>query len=364
MKRSFGIDLIRSLSILIVMFRHYRVTDGFNFGFYAIEFLFVVSGYLIGQILLKEFYRTDQVTLHSVGRFMMRRWFRILPMYYLAIFLKFIFMPDIGWNVLYYVFFLQNHFYGIDFYPVTWSLVIDEWFYLGTPLMLYVFMKLFGSAKVRVLAFLVFVVACINLLRFFWVQYTDAGFETLVGNVPFRQDTLLIGVIAAFIKIHYRPIFDWLNAKSKFMVVFTLFIGYVFLMYLIRGDESNSAEDHIDDFIWTRTVNFSLCALIIAATLPFFENSVEAFKHRLLQPLNYLVVTGSKISYALYLFHLEVLQAFTWLFPDVAEIRWLRNVLCMLIAVLLSYWLYQIVEKKFLILRDKYYPDIPSKKTA
>jgi peptidoglycan/LPS O-acetylase OafA/YrhL len=364
MKRSFGIDLIRSLSILIVMFRHYRVTDGFNFGFYAIEFLFVISGYLIGQILLKEFYYNDKITLDSVGRFMMRRWFRILPMYYFAILLKFIFMPEIGWNILFYIFFLQNHFYGIDFYPVTWSLVIDEWFYLGTPIMLYCFMKLFGSAKAKVLAFLVFVVVSINLLRWLWVQYTDAGFETLVGNVPFRQDTLLIGVMAAFVKMHYRQVFDWFNTRIKFLGLMALFIGYVYLMFLIRGDESNPADDHIDDYVWTRTWNFSLCALIIATTLPYFENSVYAFKQKWLQPLNQLVVTGSKISYALYLFHLEVLQAFTWLFPEVAEIRWLRNILCMAIAILLSYWLYQWIEKKFLILRDKYYPDRPAKLSA
>jgi peptidoglycan/LPS O-acetylase OafA/YrhL len=173
-----------------------------------------------------------------------------------------------------------------------------------------------------------------------------------------------MGVIAAFIKMHYRHIFDWLNSKARFIAVFSLFIGYVFLMYLIRGDDSNPADDHIDNYVWTRTWNFSICALIIAATLPFFENSVDAFKHRLLQPLNRLVVTGSKISYALYLFHLEVLQAFTWLFPDVAEIRWLRNILCMVIAVLLSYWLYQVIEKKFLILRDRYYPDRPMKQAV
>jgi peptidoglycan/LPS O-acetylase OafA/YrhL len=344
-----------------VMFRHYRVTDGFNFGFYAIEFLFVISGYLIGQILLKEFYYSDQVSLNSVGRFMMRRWFRILPMYYLAIFLKFIIIPDIGWNIFYYVFFLQNHFFGIDFYPVTWSLVIDEWFYLGAPIMLYLFMKIFGSAKARVLAFLVFVVLSINILRFLWVYFTGAGFETLIGNVPFRQDTLLIGVIAAFIKMHYRPIFDWLNSKKRFVVVFTMFIFYVFVIYLIRGDESNPADDHIDNYLWTRTWNFSLCALLVALTLPFFENSVYAFSHPKLQWINKAVITGSKISYALYLFHLEVLQAFTYLFPQVAEIRWLRNLLCIVIAILLSYWLYQIVEKKFLIWRDRYYPDRPAK---
>ena len=92
MKRSFGIDLVRTVAILIVMLRHYGLLGGFNFGIYAIEFLFVVSGYLIGQILIKSFYSVESISFSTVKLFMMRRWFRILPMYYLAILIKFIFI--------------------------------------------------------------------------------------------------------------------------------------------------------------------------------------------------------------------------------------------------------------------------------
>jgi|GEM_PF-1886673 len=353
MKRSFGIDLIRALSISIVIMRHYRISDGFKYGFYAMEFLFVVSGYLIGQVLLREFYQSEKLSFQAVKKFMIRRWFRILPLYYFAILLKFCIVKGVGWNILYYVFFLQNHFGGISFYPVTWTLVIDEWFYLGTPIMLFAFMKLFGSEKARVLAFLVFVVVCINILRAMWVHYSGAAFESLVGNVPLRQDTLLIGVIFAFLKMHYQTIFDWLNQRWVFVCSLAAFISYVYVIYLIRGGET----DHIDDYFWTRTWSFALCALLISLTMPYFENSVQAFSNPKLAFVNRIVVFVSKLSYALYLFHLEILEGFRYLFPEMDKMLWLRNSACIVITVSFSYFIYNVLEKRFLIIRDKYFPD-------
>lgn len=353
MKRSFGIDLIRALSISIVIMRHYRISEGFKYGFYAMEFLFVVSGYLIGQVLLREFYLTEKLSFQAVRKFMIRRWFRILPLYYFAIFLKFFIVKGMGWNILYYVFFLQNHFGGISFYPVTWTLVIDEWFYLGTPIMLYAFMKMFGSARAKVLAFLVFVVVSINILRIIWVYYSGAPFESLVGNVPLRQDTLLIGVIFAFIKMHYQSIFNWINQRWVFFCSLASFFAYVFIIYLIRG----GAVDRIDDYFWTRTVSFALCALLIAMTMPYFENSVNALTHPKLIFLNRIVVFISKLSYALYLFHLEILDGFRYLFPEFDKTMWLRNLICIVITISFSYFIYHVLEKRFLIIRDKYFPD-------
>ncbi len=353
MKRSFGLDLIRALSITIVILRHYRISEGFKYGFYAMEFLFVVSGYLIGQVLLREFYLKEKISFQAVKKFMIRRWFRILPLYYFAILVKFLIVKGVGWNILYYVFFLQNHFGGISFYPVTWTLVIDEWFYLGTPIMLYAFMKLFGSAKARVLAFLVFVVVSINILRIIWVHYSGAPFESLVGNVPLRQDTLLIGVIFAFIKIHYQSIFQWLNQRWIFVCSLSAFFAYVYLIYLIRG----GAVDHIDDYFWTRTVSFALCAFLISMTMPYFENSVLAFSNPKLFSINRIVVFISKLSYALYLFHLEILEGFRYLFPEMDSTMWLRNIICIVITVSFSYFIYNVLEKRFLIIRDKYFPD-------
>ena len=355
MKRSFGIDLIRTVSIIIVILRHYGITGGFNFGFYAIEFLFVVSGYLIGHILLKEFYSSPKVSKESVVRFMMRRWFRILPMYYFAIFLKFLFLPSIGLNILYYVFFLQNHFYGITFYTVTWSLVIDEWFYLTAPLLLFSFMKIFGSQKNRVLGFLLFLILSINVLRFLWVYFTDAKWAGLTGNVPFRQDTLLIGVVMAFTKMHYKDFFNALNNFKVFVSVFAIFILYVGVFYYIR---SYNGVDGIDNYLWTRTINFSICAALISLTLPFIENSVFAFSNPKLGIVNNAIVMGSKISYALYLFHVEIREFIVYLCPKLNDFVFIKNTICIVASVLFSYLLYQVLEKKFLILRDKYYPDI------
>jgi peptidoglycan/LPS O-acetylase OafA/YrhL len=76
-----------------------------------------------------------------------------------------------------------------------------------------------------------------------------------------------------------------------------------------------------------------------------------------MQWFNSFIVTGSKISYALYLFHLEILEAFKYLFPSIAEILWLRNIICIILSIAVSQLLYKVIEKKFLILRDKYYPD-------
>ena len=354
MKRSFGIDLIRTLSILVVIFRHYRVTDGYNFGIYAIEFLFVISGYLIGQILLTEFHEAGTPNMKVVGRFMARRWFRILPMYYFALLLKFIIVHDIGWNILYYVFFLQNHFYGIDFYPVTWTLVIDEWFYLGTPFLLYGFVKMFGWDKKKLLLMLVGVIVLINLGRMFWVWKTNAGYESLVGNVPFRQDTLLIGVLGAFIKINYKSIFDWFNRRGPFWISMIGFLAFVVLIgYIQRDDVTN-----MNQYFWTRTIAFSFVALLITMTMPYLENKVHGFSSPKMNWLNFIISYGSKLSYALYLYHLEVLGACRYLWPELDKQLWIRNSLCFTVSLVISVLLYNFLEKQFLILREKYYPSL------
>lgn len=353
MKRSFGIDLIRTLSVIIVIFRHYKVTEGFNFGLYAIDYLFVISGYLIGQILLKDFYRSESTSFSTATHFMIRRWFRILPLYYFAIFLKFLILPDIGSNIVYYILFLQNHFYGIDFYPVTWTLVIDEWFYLGAPLLLYGFLRIFGHAPRKGLFFLIAVILGINLLRMAWVMYSGASFESLVGNVPFRQDTLVIGVLAAYIKLHYKKAFDRLNTPVVFWTSFAAFLAVVTWIGMISGEKFAG----MNDYFWTRTYGFSLIAILITATMPYFENSVKPIPFKPLNFLNKAVFQISMYSYALYLFHLEVKDSIEYLFPSIKSHLLLRNITCIAAVVVLSFILHHILEKPMLRIRDKHFPD-------
>lgn len=352
MKRSYGIDLIRTLSILIVILRHYEVLiTGFNYGVYAIEFLFVISGFLIGQILIKEFYHTNQITTDSVKHFMMRRWFRILPLYYLAIFLKFIFYPEVGKNIIFYLFFLQNNFYGISFFPETWSLVIDEWFYLGTPILLYLFMKFVNSKPFHVLLFLIATIVVINGLRCFWVYKTNIIWDGINGNIVLHQDTLLIGVVVAFIKRHYQNLFQRMNTKIWFYSGLTAFIVYIFIIRAIRYP-----EDMVNHYFITRTFAFTICSVIIACMLPYLENSIRPINFKPLNFLNTGVIVGSKISYALYLFHSMALALSVYCFDTLFKEEWIKAI-GFIFSIVISYLLYQYVEKKFLIIRDRYYPE-------
>jgi peptidoglycan/LPS O-acetylase OafA/YrhL len=352
MKRSFGIDLVRTVAILIVMLRHYGLLGGFNFGIYAIEFLFVVSGYLIGQILIKSFYSVESISFSSVKLFMMRRWFRILPMYYLAILIKFIFFPEVGKNIIFYLLFLQNNFYGISFFPETWSLVIDEWFYLGTPILLYMFMKFISFNKKHILIYLCIIIVIINILRWFWVVKTNIPWTGVNSNIVLHQDTLLIGVILAYIKQHFKSIFDILNTKRLYYFGALLFSIFIYFIFLIRWP-----NDRVDDFILSRTITFSIGALIIAMMLPYIENRIQPIKIKKLSFVNKIVTLGSKYSYALYLFHGMSLISVHYIFDHKLNIT-ISAIIALLLSIFISYLLYEFVEKKFLILRDRYYPEV------
>jgi len=354
MNRSFGVDLVRAVSILIVIFRHYGFMPGFNFGTYAIEFLFVVSGYLIGQILIKDFYSTELVEPSSVKRFMMRRWFRILPLYYLAVFVKFIFHPEVGANLLYYIFFLQNHFYGISFFPETWSLVIDEWFYLGTPIFLFLFMRFVSSKRLYVLFYLIGIIVVINILRFVWISKTNIPFDGLNGNIILHQDTLLIGVILAFIKSKFTTIFNRFNSKPYFLVATILFLMHTYFIKSIRYP-----IDNIDSYFWVKTFDFTVCAIIIIAMLPFIENSIMPVKNIKFKLFNKVIVMGSKLSYALYLAHNMSHDLAGFVLSPVTNNYIIVGIMGIIFSIGISYLAYQYVEKYFLIIRDKYYPDQP-----
>jgi peptidoglycan/LPS O-acetylase OafA/YrhL len=356
MKRSFGIDLVRTVSILIVMLRHYGVLTGFNFGNYAIEFLFVVSGYLIGQILIKSFYSVESINLSTVKLFMMRRWFRILPLYYLAVLARIIFFPSIGKNIIFYLLFLQNNFFGISFFPESWSLVIDEWFYLGTPILLYLFMKFVSFNKKHILIYLCIIIVIINFLRLFWVMKTNIPWGGVNGNIFLHQDTLLVGVILAYIKQHFKSIFDVLNTKRLFYFSTALFFVFIYFIFSLRWP-----IDRVDDFIFSRTILFSVGSFTIAMMMPYIENRVQPIKNKNLNFINKIVTLGSKYSYALYLFHVMPLDFIEFVFDHTFNV-YINAFMAILLSTLISYLLYEFVEKKFLIIRDKYYPEVNPQK--
>ena len=131
--RNLGLDLMRLFAIYFVLIEH----GGKNpfgdvlLGGLGVEIFFVLSGFLIGRIIIREF--KDFKGYETFRHFWVNRWFRTLPLYYLALLVQILLSNKMEWGYLYYLVFLQNNFYGISLFPISWSLVVEEWFYLGLP---------------------------------------------------------------------------------------------------------------------------------------------------------------------------------------------------------------------------------------
>ncbi len=154
--RNIGLDYLRSAAILIVLANHALLGFFIDTGkvkfegvtaalsvssVIAIEWLFVLSGFLIGTMMIRSFERQSN-WLRSARDFWLRRWFRTVPNYYLFVLVN-LFLVYLGYSngkfeYKYFVF-SQNlawveatpHFFG-----ESWSLALDEWFYLTMPILI------------------------------------------------------------------------------------------------------------------------------------------------------------------------------------------------------------------------------------
>jgi peptidoglycan/LPS O-acetylase OafA/YrhL len=143
-RRLFGLDLVRAIAILLVLQVHFG-SYGLRFygatlppligvlGDLGVELFFVLSGFLIGTLLLEVSERCP--TLQGWRRFMLRRWMRTIPLYVLWTLILFplMKMAHRDFSLLAYLTFTQNLAWPMPNnspFPVSWSLTVEEWFYL------------------------------------------------------------------------------------------------------------------------------------------------------------------------------------------------------------------------------------------
>lgn len=136
------LDGVRAVAILLVMMHHFRHTPGcpewlkwFGLrGYVGVDIFFVLSGWLVGGQLMRTLRETGSV---DVTRFWFRRWMRTLPVYGVTLGLFW----ATGWVDVRHPFllaiFVQNYLHPGE-WLVTWSLCIEEHFYLVLPLLVMV----------------------------------------------------------------------------------------------------------------------------------------------------------------------------------------------------------------------------------
>lgn len=145
MTYSRSLDGLRGLAILLVLFFHYEFIVGF--GWVGVQLFFVLSGYLITSLLLKE---KENPLGFYLKRFYWRRTLRIFPLYYLYLGLVaavFIMkgipedFPDLVPYLATYTFnfypLVENYSYADLFFTHFWSLSVEEQFYLMWPMVIF-----------------------------------------------------------------------------------------------------------------------------------------------------------------------------------------------------------------------------------
>lgn len=298
--RTYGLDILRCLAILFVVFSHGNLILPQSISIYlelfifdGVSLFFVLSGFLIGGILIRDMERKQSD--FSLILFWKNRWFRTLPAYFLVfillIFIDLILAGDSSFpNLWSYVFFVQNLNYPHpEWFPEAWSLSVEEWFYILMPLLLYFFnrfLKFKIENSIMIVSILVLLsVTFFRLYNFYLLkEISERNWDLIFRKqVFFRLDSLMYGVIGAFFYRYKKGI--WFTYRKYFFILGI--ITAVINKFLIPFD-SNS--------IYSCVFYFSLDSLATLLLLPYL-NEIKTGKG-----LIYKAITGiALISYSMYL---------------------------------------------------------------
>ncbi|MGC6430214.1 MAG: acyltransferase family protein [Jejuia sp.] len=361
-ERNFGLDLIRVIAISLVLFSHMALLITPNqhesglffikfFGALGVDIFFVLSGFLIGGILLKHI-NSKGFNKRTILYFWIRRWFRTLPNYFLIlvvnIIISYLFLEQ-DFPYWKYLFFIQNFSSAQpDFFTESWSLSIEEFAYILVPFIL----LLIGLTIKRITekTFLIVTFAAIILLFFVKLNYhlgdIEIG-ETWSGSfrkvVMYRLDSIYYGFVAAYLHGKY------LERIDKFKL--TLLGISAVLFVVVHGIMYTSGSDPDEHLLFFNTFYLPLLSVTILLLFPFMMH-LKASK-----TVSKIVTHISKTSYALYLVNYSiVLLTMERIFKVDTEIllhfKVLIAFLFLLISYLLAVILYRFYEKPMMDLRD------------
>lgn len=242
-KRNVQLDVLRGIAILLVMGRHLEIprpggaigalADAwFTIGWLGVDLFFVLSGFLIGGLLLMEL---DKHNTIAVSRFLIRRGLKIYPLY--IVFIGYLVaMPMakamIGggdvWaalsnrlSTLWPNLLFRNNYIGTNPEGHTWSLAVEEHFYLTLPFVL-VLLARKGLIRLLIPICLSSIVVCLAL-RCASVWSNDS-FAATVSATHLRIDALLSGVAIRALAQYYPDKFMSLRQWRGALVVVGLFL--------------------------------------------------------------------------------------------------------------------------------------------
>lgn len=306
------IDGLRAIAVVSVVFFHAGVPP-FSGGFVGVDVFFVISGFLITSLLLDDFSRNN----FSVWRFYARRVRRIFPAL-LAILLFtlvagfFLLLPSefsaTGFAARSVSYFLSNHFFWQaqqDYWqqnffssqPLlhTWSLAVEEQFYVIVPCLLAAYFRLARVEGAMRGVALEIVLVSLLIASFSWsvwtLKYDPAGAFYLL---PARSWELLLGSELA-VRTHHRQ-----GAPRHFVVVqLAGLVGVGLILWAIFKFDGKTAFPGVNALL--PSVGASLVIYAGSSTSAGWVSRLLSIR---------LIVFFGLISYSLYLWHWPLLVLF------------------------------------------------------
>lgn len=377
-ERIFGLDLMRAVSILMVFLSHSMALNPldryFPFGWLGlgVEAFFVLSGFLIGRIILRTVLQPG-ISWEAVKVFWVNRWLRTLPAYLLAIAIYYCFYSDMR-NIIFYVFFAQNLLTPAQgFFPHSWSLAVEEWFYLTFPLVLLAVAAIWGNRGSRYRIYLttigVFIfTGLVTKSIYHWMYHQDlftyflnkgllmpswktfvpptGDWDSMRKMVVFRIDAIAYGCLVAYILEKGNMAYKsrvWLFAVGGML----LLLCFEIIQHTIAGSKINYFVD---------VLLLPMFCLTFALMLPYAISCPR--------PGNTLVKIVSNVSqtsYSFYLMHFLVLDfVIKWYEKSEAAgsgWQWLFFLGTYIFIYFIAYLMYKFVELPFMNYRKKLFPN-------
>lgn len=331
--RYIGLDYVRGISALSVAICHYLMrVDALPayelIAAIAVEAFFPLSGF----VLAKQITRITQ-TRRNLRVFLVRRWMRTIPPYIVALIAISVFLDQLFTREFVgYLFFINYVNPNIDvqnFYPVAWSLAIEEWYYILFPAFLIV-MTIKAARRTQLLTFALMFVVFFLLVRLGLFYSVDS--TLLRTGTFFRLDAIAIGFI-------FYIVFD---GKKRYRELITILItsSVILLIYLLGRNSIIGPIVGTQIFLLVMPVFFG--AFIV--TLTRFEK-IQNHYYRYHSLVENVGLWLGRISYSIYLFHLIIIYLF-FSEPDVQDFPLFLLVLLTFCTVF--YWLFEkpILEKR------------------
>ncbi len=333
-QRVIGFDLLRGLAALAVAIPHFFLLFHHNammesISIIAVEIFFGLSGYVLAPQVIKLHRNASN---YNLWVFFLRRWIRTITPYLFALVLIAFLTANLFTGEFFKKIVFVDTFTSVsntDFFAISWSLAVEEWYYVTAALLVFIFRK----SKVST----IFIGAC---LMFFIIKtagmFLDADWNVAVRRATiYRLDAIAFGFLMFLFK-------DRINLKwpaAILAVLVTLGITVAFLAAFKNGI-AGFKNVFMLGAIYALSA-FSLSVVYLFGLVDPLIARLKMFK---------LSEFLGNISYPVYLFHLPFAYAFASLKLDM-----MTAVLLALASTVLFSWLFhELIERSLIFGRPRY----------